>query len=174
MINRAISHNPDSFELLAMAGRLAYLEKQPKDSADALAQADKIKPLAARDRMTLALAFGFSGRAPQARGEFLHLINAEPRNAEYPYLLGRLDVNSRHLEDAAREFSQALAIDPTMVRAYEELGGVQESLGLADAALRTYETGAARNRSNQAHWERPPLTSPSSCCGPTIWMGRKP
>ena len=44
VIDRALGEHPDSYELLIMAGRLAYLEKQPKDAAAALARADKIKP----------------------------------------------------------------------------------------------------------------------------------
>jgi tetratricopeptide (TPR) repeat protein len=157
VIDRALAEHPGSFELLVMAGRLAYLEKHPKDSADALAAADKIKPLGDADRETLALAFGFSERSPQARVEFLKLMKANPKNAEYAYLLGRLDSNSRHPEDAAAEFKKAIELDPTMVRAYQELGQAQENLGMVDEARKTYAAGALHNRANKMHWEWSPI-----------------
>lgn len=157
VIDRALAEHPGSFELLVMAGRLAYLEKHPKDAADALAAADKIKPLGDTDRETLALAFGFSERSPQARGEFLKLMKANPKNAEYAYLLGRVDVNGKHLEDAAAEFKKAIELDPTMVRAYEDLGRTQESLGMVDESSKTYRAGAERNRANKSHWEWSPI-----------------
>jgi tetratricopeptide (TPR) repeat protein len=157
VIDRALAEHPDSFELLAMAGRLEYLERHAKDAADALAAADKIKPLTDTDRETLALALSFSDRSPQARAEFLKLIKANPRNAEYAYMLGRVDTNSKLEEDAAASFTKAIELDPTMVKAYEELGRAQETLGLVDEARKTYETGVQRNRANKTHWEWSPL-----------------
>jgi tetratricopeptide (TPR) repeat protein len=157
VIDRAMTEHPDSFELLVMAGRLGYLEKNPRDSADALAHADKIKPLGDTDRMTLALALSFSDRLPQARVEFLKLIKADARNAEYYFLLGRIDANGNHPEDAAKEYAKAIELDPTMVHAYENLGQVQESLNLPDEARKTYEQGVLHNRANKVHWEWSPL-----------------
>lgn len=157
VIDQAMSEHPNSFELLSMAGRLEYLEKHAKDAADSLAAADKIKPLSDTDRETLALALSFSDRSPQARVEFLKLMKANPKNAEYPFLLGRIDSNAKHPEDAAKEFKKAIEVDPTNVRAYESLGQTQENLGLADEATKTYATGAARNRINKTHWEWSPI-----------------
>ena len=157
VIERAMTEHPESFELLVMAGRLSYLEKNPRDAADAFARADKIKPLGDTDRMTLALALGFSNRVPQARVELLKLIQLSPRNAEYSYLLGRLDANTNHFDDAATEFRKATELDPTLVRAYEDPGRAQEILGLADEARKTYELGVLKNRANKVHWEWSPL-----------------
>jgi tetratricopeptide (TPR) repeat protein len=157
VIDHALAEHPGSFELLVMAGRLEYLEKHPKDAADALAGADRIKPIGDTDRATLALALAFSDRIPQARAELLKLMKAAPQNAEYAFLLGRVDANGNHLEDAAAEFSKAIELDPAMVRAYESLGRAQENLGLVDEARKTYEAGALRNRRNKVHWEWSPL-----------------
>ena len=38
---------------------------------------------------------------------------------------------------------------PTNVRAYESLGQIQENLGQADEATKTYAAGAERNRINK-------------------------
>lgn len=157
VIARARVEHPDSFDLLVMWGRLAYLEKQPKDAVDALERADKIKALSEPDRMTLALAYQFSEKPAQSLAEFLKLAKLAPSNAQYLYLLGRMDRVNQHIEEAADDFTRAIRIDPNFVRAYEELGQAQEELGRVDEARRTYETGAAVNRRLSVRWEWSPL-----------------
>ena len=157
VIDKARGEHPDSFDLLVMWGRLAYLEKQPKDAVDALERADKIKALSEPDRMTLAIAYQFSAKPAQSRVELLKLVKLAPTNAEYLYLLGRMDRENQHIEDAMDDFTKAIRVDPNFVRAYEELGQAQEALGRLDEARRTYETGAAVNRRLSVHWEWSPL-----------------
>src|ERR1039457_2862028 len=107
VIDGARAEHPDSFDLLVMWGRLAYLEKQPKDSGDALERADKIKTLSEPDRMTLALAYQFSDKPEQSRAELLKLAKLAPTNAQYPYLLGRLYRANRRIEEAAVDLTRA-------------------------------------------------------------------
>ncbi len=157
VIDKALAEHPNSYEILLMAGRLAYLEKHPPDAVDALGRADKIKALGEQDRMTLALAYEFSQQPKQSREEFLKLIKVAPENAEYQYLLGRVDVHNQQLEAAANEFAKAVQLDPKLVRAYEDLGGVEEQLGRSQEARKTYEAGAAVNRTLPVPWEWSPL-----------------
>src|ERR1039457_4810119 len=97
VIDQARGEHPDSFDLLVMWGRLAYLEKQPKDAVDALERADKIKALSEPDRMTLGIAYQFSAKPAQSRVELLKLVKLAPTNAEYLYLLGRMDRENQHI-----------------------------------------------------------------------------
>jgi tetratricopeptide (TPR) repeat protein len=157
VIDRARAEHPDSFDLLVMWGRLAYLEKQPKDAVDALERAGKIKALSEPDRMALAIAYQFSEKPAQSRAELLKLAKLAPTNAQYLYLLGRMDRQNQHMEEATDDFTRAIRIDPNFVRAYEELGQAQEALGRVDEARKTYETGAAVNRRLSVHWEWSPL-----------------
>jgi tetratricopeptide (TPR) repeat protein len=157
VIDKAAGGHPNSFELLVLAGRLAYLERQPKDAAEALEHADKIKALAEQDRMTLGLAYEFAGQPEKSRSEFMKLAMLAPKNAEYLYLLGRVDRENRRLEAAADDFARTIRLDPKFVRAYEDLGAIQEEQGHAKEARKTYETGAAVNRQLPVPWERSPL-----------------
>lgn len=157
VIDKALGEHPNSFELLVMAGRLGYLEKHPKDAVDALARADKIKSISEQDRMTLAISYEFAGQPKESGDEFLKLVKLSPGNAEYWYLLGKIDRHNSHLEKAADDFSRAIQIDPKFVRAYEDLGHTREDMGLWDQARKTYETGAAMNRTLTVHWEWSPL-----------------
>jgi tetratricopeptide (TPR) repeat protein len=153
VIDQADAEHPRSWELMVMAGRLAYIEKQPRDAVVAFQRADKIKPLSESDRLTLALAEQFTGQLGPARTEVLALSKAFPKNPQYPYLLGRLDVQTHHPEDAVTNFRKAIALDPGQMRAWEEMGRAQEALGLTAEARKTYEGAAARNRLQTTRWE---------------------
>jgi len=157
VIDRAIAEHPGSRELQILLGRVAYLEKHPRDAVESLARADKIKPLSEEDRLTLALAAQFSDQPVSAHAALLKLIEDFPKKARYVYLLGRLDVYNKRLEDAVADFRRALELDPNMLRVYEDLGQAQEALDLIDEARKTYEAGAARNRLQPVRWEWSPL-----------------
>ena len=157
VIDKALAEHPDSAPLLVMWGRMAYLEKQPKDAADALQHASKIKELSEPDMLTLAVAYQFSDRPDESRSELLKLVARAPKNAEYVYMLGRIEDVGHQTAAAAADFAKAIQLDPSLVRAYEDLGHAQEALGRMDEARKTYEAGAAANRKLKSPWEWSPL-----------------
>lgn len=157
VIDRATAEHPNSYELLVVAGRLAYLEKQPKNAAEAFQNADAIRTLSEQDRLTLALAYEFAGRPVESHGELVKLTKLAPKNAEYWYLLGRVDIKNRHLDDAVEDLSKTIRLDPNFLRAYEDLGQTQQDLGYEDQARKTFEEGAEVNRRQPTHWEWSPL-----------------
>ncbi len=157
VFDKALKEHPDSYELLIMAGRLAYLERHPDDAADALAKAAKVKPLTEQDQMTLALANEFSNKPADARNEMLRLTKLDPKNAEYIYFLGRIDRQNQNLEAAEQDFAKTVAVNPKFMRAYEDLGQVQEELGGTEKARKTYELAAVENRGLKRPWEWSPV-----------------
>jgi tetratricopeptide (TPR) repeat protein len=157
VIERATAEHADSFGLLVLWGRLAYLERQPTDAVDALERAQKIQPLSEPDRLTLAIAYQFAEKPAQSRGELLKLVKLAPNNAGYLDLLGRMERVNERVAEAADDFAKAIQTDPSFVRAYEDLGQAQETLGRMEEARKTYEAGAAVNRRLQVHWEWSPL-----------------
>jgi Flp pilus assembly protein TadD len=146
VIDRSLTEHPDSFPLLVMWGRIAYLERQLKDCDAALERADKIKPLSDADRLTLAIAQGFVGKSLESRAQLSKLIEGNPSNPDYPYLLGRLEVRIGDLQQASQAFTRAIGIDPRYVRAYVELAFCLQSLGRDDEARKIIEIGTAVNR----------------------------
>jgi tetratricopeptide (TPR) repeat protein len=50
------------------------------------------------------------------------LAKEQPTNALYPYWLGRLDYDAQLYHEAIAHFQQAVALAPTMARAYDNLG----------------------------------------------------
>ena len=157
VLDRVTAAHPDSLEIYIMTGRLAYLEHHPAEAAAALEHADRLKPLAESDRLTLALADEFSGHPVPARAEMLKLTRAAPNKAEYFYLLGRIDRQNEKMELAVADQRRAVALDPNQLRAYQELGQLQEQLGNIEEARKTYETALKRNRLQKIPWEWPPV-----------------
>lgn len=59
----------------------------------------------------------------EARTAFDALLQAEPKNAEVPYYLGRLDMRAKKPDAAIEHFSAAIALDGTKSAYHLELGG---------------------------------------------------
>jgi len=59
----------------------------------------------------------------EARAAFDALLQAEPKNAEVPYYLGRLDMRAKQPDAAVEHFSAAIALDGTKSAYHLELGG---------------------------------------------------
>jgi tetratricopeptide (TPR) repeat protein len=157
VIDHALAANPASRELQILAGRLAYLENHPADAVESFQRADKIKPLSNEDRMTLALAYEFADKPATARAELVRLTKGDPKNPQYLYLLGRVDAKDQKLEQAVESFRSAIKLDPDFMRAYDEMGRAQETLGLVDEARKSYEAQVQRNRLRQLRWEWAPV-----------------
>lgn len=157
VIDRAAGEHPQSAELQVMAGRLAFLERHPLDAAQAYERAAKLKPLSEDDRLSLAIVLQTIGKQREARDAMVKLTQDFPRDAEYQYLLGRFDSLNRHFEDAITDLQKALELDPKLLKAYQDLGRAQETLGLTAEARKTYEAGVARNRQDGARSDSPPI-----------------
>jgi tetratricopeptide (TPR) repeat protein len=92
-----------------------------------------------------------------ARPELEKLARSDPHDARYPYWLGRIDYDLMQYRAAASQLRAALAIDPSFMKAYDNLGLTDEGLGQYDDAIRAYRQATELNR-RQAHpsaW--PPL-----------------
>jgi tetratricopeptide (TPR) repeat protein len=157
VIDQAAIEHPQSAELQVMAGRLAFLERHPKDAAEAYERAAKIKPLAEEDRISLAVVWQAIGKRREARDAMVKLTQDFPKDPQYEYLLGRFDSLDRHFEAAIADLQKALQLDPKLLKAYEDLGRAQEALGLIADARKTYEAGVARNRQDGARSDWPAI-----------------
>jgi len=146
VIDRSLTEHPDSFPLLVMWGRIAYLEKQLKDCDAALEHADTIKPLSDADRLTLAIAQDFAGKLPASRAQLSKLIESNPSNSDYPYMLARLEERIRDYKQASQTFMRVIARDPRYVYAYVDLAFCLQMMGQDDEARKMIEIGTAVNR----------------------------
>jgi len=125
LLLKEINPDPHSLRagrLLAFAGRVYFLNNDYLNAAIAWKKAEAIAPLDPSARFSLAMAYIKMGHADWARPVLETLAAEQPKQALYPYWLGRLDYDAQHYETAIVHFQQALAIDPGMARAYDNLG----------------------------------------------------
>jgi tetratricopeptide (TPR) repeat protein len=141
-----IDRQPRSRELLALIARIFFLDGKPLNSAVALKKADAIAPLDRELRFTLALAYIRVGRGEWARPELERLVASHPREAAYPYWIGRLDYDAGKYVDAIARFNEALTRDPQFARAHDNLGLCYEALDEPDNAVAHYREAIRLNR----------------------------
>ena len=78
--------------------------------------------LASGLQFSLAMAYIRISHPDWARPVLESLSAHDTKNALYPYWLGRLDYDAQHYPEAIHRFQQAITLDPTMARAYDNLG----------------------------------------------------
>ncbi len=120
-----ISHDPHSLRagrLLSFAGRVYFLNKDYLNAAIAWKKSEAIAPLDPSARFSLAMVYIKLGRSAWAQPLLQTLSTDDPKQALYPYWLGRLDYDAQNYDRAIVHFQQALTLNPQMARAYDNLG----------------------------------------------------
>jgi tetratricopeptide (TPR) repeat protein len=115
-------------------------------AVQAFHDADALKPLDDHDRFTLAMAEIklFDGKG--SRAELSRLNRDHPNNAIYLYWLARLDYDQRLYEAAVDKLKRVIQMDPTSVRAYDNLGLSYDMMGLTDQAQTAFAQAVELNR----------------------------
>jgi tetratricopeptide (TPR) repeat protein len=157
LLAKEIDRTPESHSLLALLGRILFLDGKYLDCAIAMKKAAAISPLSDRDRFTLALSYVILNHRDWARPELERLARSDPREPLYPYWLGRLDYDAMQFKSAAANFQEALYLDPKLMKAYDNLGLTYEALGQYDDAIRIYQRAVLLNRGQPLPSPWPPL-----------------
>ncbi len=108
--------------LLAYLGSVYFLNQDYLNAAIAWKKSDAIAPLGSDLQFPLAMAYIRIAHPDWARTILESLSAHDSKSALYPYWLGRIDYDAQHYAEAARRFQQAIALDPAMARAYDNLG----------------------------------------------------
>jgi tetratricopeptide (TPR) repeat protein len=146
LLAEEIDRQPKSRELLALIGRVFFLDAKPLNAAIALKRADAIAPLDPELRFTLVLAYIRMGHNDWARPELERVARVRPDSPEYRYWLGRLDYDAGKYADAISRFNEALARDPQFMRSHDNLGLCYEALDDPDEAIAHYREAIRLNR----------------------------
>ena len=115
-------HSARAARLLAYLGSVYFLNQDYWNAAIAWKKSDAITPIGSDLQFSLAMAYIRISHPDWARPVLESLSAHDGKNALYPYWLGRLDYDAHHYPEATRRFQQAIELDPTMARAYDNLG----------------------------------------------------
>jgi tetratricopeptide (TPR) repeat protein len=137
--------NPNSQPVLLVLASVLFLDGQHLNCAIALNKAEKLAPLDERDRLLLALSYVTIGRLNWARTEFERLSRSSPSNAVYPYWLARIAYRKMDIRSALAHAQKAIHLDPSFMKAYDQLGLCHEAEGEMDSAIRAFEQAIRLN-----------------------------
>jgi len=141
-----INKNPKSVNLLTVLGDVFFLDGKYLNCAVAMKKADAIAPIGVQSRFTLAMAYIAMKHTDWARPELEKLVRADPLDAVYPYWISRLDYHDMHLSEALANVQQAIKLDPLFMKAYNNLGLYDESMGNYPEAISAYQKAIRLNR----------------------------
>ena len=152
-----IERSPKSQSTLKLLGDIFFLDGSYLNSAITMKKAEALGPLDDHSRFTLSMAYVTLDKGDWARPELEALARSEPRNALYPYWLSRLDYRDMHLTSAVANAQKAIALDPTFMKAYDNLGLYYDALGKSEEAIRAYKDAIRLNREQRLHSPWPAL-----------------
>jgi len=114
--------SPRAANLLDFIGGVYFLDHDYFHAAVAWKKSEAIAPLQTPVKFSLAMAYVRLGHSDWARGELQFLAKQNPKDALYPYWLGRLDFAGHSYGDATLHFKKAIELAPGMATAYNNLG----------------------------------------------------
>ena len=139
-------HSARAARLLAYAGSIYFLNHDDLNAAIAWKKSDAITPLDGSLQFSLAMAYVGMGHVDWARTQLEKLAAQNPKEAMYPYWLGRLDYDAQHYDAAIGHFKQAVQLAPERMRGYDKLGLCYFYLNQNDLALKNFALAIELNR----------------------------
>ena len=144
----------EAAKLLIFTAGIFFLDSDWMNAAICYKKAEKISPLDARSRFTLAMTYLKLNQASWAIPELKKLAQEQPENALYVYWLGRIDYDAQKYDQAVIKLRKAVELDPKMMRAHDNLGLTYEHLSDNEAAAKSYRAAIELNRkqTNPSPW----------------------
>lgn len=142
-------HSVRAARLLAFIGVIYFRNQDYPNAVVAWNKSEAITPLGTDLRFSLAMAYIHIGHPDWARPVLESLASENPKDALYPYWLGRLDYDSHLYPEATRRFQQAVELNPQMARAYDNLGLCYYYQNQNDRAVTSYQKAIQLDAASQ-------------------------
>ncbi len=146
----ALKLNPNWPEALSNLGEYLRSSENYDEAVDALRKAATLHPDDAAIRYNLATALSDSKNYDEAERLFLDLINENNIFTQALVNLGVVYRKTHRDEKALALFEESLGLDPTLDKAYWNIGEIFSGRGWANAALMLCDKALALNNSNPA------------------------
>jgi tetratricopeptide (TPR) repeat protein len=142
-------HSASAGHMLAFAGTIYFLNQDYLNAAIAWKKSDAIAPLDPSLRFSLAMTYIRIAHSDWARPELELLAQHFPPNPLFPYWLGRVDYDAHQYDAAIRHFQHAIELDPSMARAYDNLGLCYYFENQNEPAVKSYNKAIELGRGSQ-------------------------
>jgi serine/threonine-protein kinase len=148
---RAVSSDPQNFELHITLGQLRRLTGQTSAAITELKQALAQQPNSAEATLELAEAYKAAGSLTDAEAAYKKAIDLQPNYWSCYNKLGAFYFVHGRYADAAQQFQKVVSLVPDNVRGYNNLGGSYQALGRYRDAISLYEQMLKRSPTDQGY-----------------------
>jgi tetratricopeptide (TPR) repeat protein len=122
MIVSQMMAKPQDPELITLLAEVRLDQGRAREALTLLGDAERLGGVTALRAQLAGLADSAAGRLDLAEPQFRSAIQLDPNYAAAHYFLARLLYTRNRFDEAIQESNRAIALSPSMVRAYENLG----------------------------------------------------
>jgi tetratricopeptide (TPR) repeat protein len=126
-----------------LLGYILFKEQKTEASLAEYTEGAKYHDPEASDLKIVALDYVLLGAYSDADRWLTRSVEANPKDSESWYYLGRTKYNENRFQEAIHAFEEALRLDPKNIKAQANLGLALEGLGRAGDALAAYRKAIA-------------------------------
>lgn len=138
-----LQDHPNSSEALYLLAEAELHLNKPKDSLETFTRAAKLTPPSALQLRFVALDYVLLNDYTDAGKWIVVSLQANPRDGESWYTLGRIRQTENRFADAISAFQKALEFMPQSVKVENNLGLAYEGLNQPDRAIGAYRQALA-------------------------------
>lgn len=132
-------------------------QNRTREALQLIHSANIIAGMTAKRAMLISLAYSQAGYMDRAEGPIRKAIEIEPGNATAHYFLARLLYTDNRFDESIEESKKVIAIAPSFVRAYENLGLCYEGRYQRDEAEKWYRKAIELQSDSESKSEWPIL-----------------
>lgn len=154
---RQLASNPRDINWQLLLAEIRLDQHRFDESLQLLADATQLGSKSYRIPLLAGLDYVALGRNDLAEPELRSAVGLNPSDATANYYLGRLLYAKNWFDEAIHYSQRAVELDPSLIRAYDNLGLCYEAKQMYSKAEGAYLQGVTRQRSSGAKIEWPAL-----------------
>lgn len=157
IIVRQMMDSPRDADWITELAEVRLGQNRTREALQLIHSADILAGMTATRAMLISLAYSQAGYMDRAEGPIRKAIEIEPGNATAHYFLARLLYTDNRFDESIEESNKVIAITPSFVRAYENLGLCYEGRYQRDDAEKWYRKAIELQSGSESKSEWPIL-----------------
>ncbi|MBZ5595898.1 MAG: tetratricopeptide repeat protein [Acidobacteriia bacterium] len=142
-VRRYLETQRDSADAHYLLGYILFKEQNPKASLEQYTEGARYREPSALDLEVIGCDYFLMEDYGAADQWLTKAVQRNPGDAAAQYFLGRAKYNEKRFDEAVHAFTECLKLDPTNVKAADNLGLSYEGLGKTEDALAAYRKAIA-------------------------------
>ncbi len=138
-----LATHPDSADAHYLLGYILFREQNPRASLEQYTESARYRAPSALDLQVIGCDYFLMEDYGAADQWLTKAVERNPRDATAQYFLGRAKYNEKRFDEAVRAFTECLKLDPTSVKAADNLGLSCQALGKTEDAVAAYRNAIA-------------------------------